>query len=779
MKKSRRCGLRAAIFWGLLLSMVMVMLAPSHKSYAMSGDISDTDFNVLSVWEYGYLNEKTGTEETHGRRIRTAEYYLLTGNSYDVALTAPEFTVKAFYYDDNKSYLFSEKLYDKQVIEVKSPAKYVRFDITKNSNEKTMSLGQYGRCFGSSIAFAFSEKNSQKNTVIDAAEANAIAQSEDCVIVGDIANEDFNRLAVWEYGYLDEASGLGRDHGRRIRTAGYYALNYDSYKVSLYAADFTVRAFYYDENRTFLSSEKIYEGQIIQKAKEAKYVKFDIRKNSYENSMSLGQYGKCFGNTIKIAFESSLQYESNGKENVVTESHELFDEVSVSSTKDFALGVFDSATGEIINSGRRLVRSEYYPIYEQTITVSFNQEGYSAEIYEYDENNNFIKMTVASNGSNVSVTEKTRFIRFCIYRLENEKGLSLGQWGRLFSAGLEVTIDASEGGNDSVATDNAYAPQPEAETVKTPHKALYDEMLQMLMTGDRSVHDISQYGLDIYELRAIESELREGEGHYYFAASSQMFLGKFGLKNNICTTMGFECMDTDFLNRYNRMMDALNEIKSMVTSQMTDLDKVILAHDYIVTHAYYEKTSTQRGCTGGILGDGHGLCVGFAKAFNDAMRYLGVETKTVSSSDMNHEWSMVKIDGQYYHVDCTWDNSHEEKYGYVGHSYLLASDTRFKKSIPSRHYNWTVSEKNVVGGVTFPATSTKFDNWFVHDVKSLMVYANGYWYYADGATIKKSDAYGYSTSTVLTETGNVSIISLSQGKLQYKVNGTVKTINVK
>ena len=60
-----------------------------------------------------------------------------------------------------------------------------------------------------------------------------------------------------------------------------------------------------------------------------------------------------------------------------------------------------------------------------------------------------------------------------------------------------------------------------------------------------------------------------------------------------------------------------------------------------------------------------------------------------------------------------------------------------------------------------------------------MVYNNGYWYYADGKTIKKSDAYGTSMSTVLTETGNVSIIGLSQGKLQYKVGSTVKTVAFK
>ena len=60
-----------------------------------------------------------------------------------------------------------------------------------------------------------------------------------------------------------------------------------------------------------------------------------------------------------------------------------------------------------------------------------------------------------------------------------------------------------------------------------------------------------------------------------------------------------------------------------------------------------------------------------------------------------------------------------------------------------------------------------------------MVYSNGYWYYASGKSIKRSDAYGNNMSTVLTAAGNVSIIGVSQGKLQYKVNGTVKTLTLK
>lgn len=611
---------------------------------------------------------------------------------------------------------------------------------------------------------------------------------------GDLADVNLNVNSVWASGSLDEKAGSEIDNYRRVRTKDCFVLGYDKYEVSLTNKNFTICAFYYDSNMSFLSFENLYDGAVINRNDSAKYVRFYYKHNTSEKSMSPGQWGRYIGSSLGVSFKAVVQHESNvsiSEEVVEVEQHELFDDIQISSSAGLISGDIDVKTGAVVENRRRMITKTLLPVYDQTLEISINKADFKVGVYEYDGNEKYIRMTVASDGSEVAVTPETRYVRFCLYRTYSEKSLSPGQWGRIFGSGLSLSIASEAESVEDAKDDDVYVsapapapapvaePEPEPKQATTPHDELYNEMKQMLMTGDRSVHDISKYGMDIYEVRAIEKELRQGECYYYFANSCVMFLSNFGLKNNICSSMQFEGMDADFLNRYNRMMSALNEIKSMTTSQMTDLDKVILAHEYIIQHAYYEKTSLTRGCTGGILGDGHGLCAGYADAFNDALKYLGIEARYVSSNDMNHAWSLVKIDGQYYHVDCTWDNTTEEDKGYLGHNYLLASDTRFAKSIPSRHYNWSVSEEDVAGGVKVPATSTKWDNWFVHDVKGLMVYANGYWYYADGKNIKKSDAYGNSMSTVLTEAANVSIIGVSQGKLQYKVNGVVKSISVK
>ena len=790
MKKTRRCGLGTTVCRGLLYVLLIVCFYVAPKSYAKGGDISSVNFNanVFSIWETGELDDNNGLNVEHIRRIRTKEYYSLDYNCYEVRMSSSDYTLTAFYYDEDMSFVSFEKVRDGSIIQKKATAKYVRFVLKKNEGEKSMSLGQFGHVFGSSLVISFDAKN--YSVYGNQAESHELFKT----MVVSSSNG-------WIQAGMNNTTGEVYEYRRRLVTKEFYPIYKQTITISFNEDGYMVEVYEFDKNEKFIKMTDVSNNGKVTVSDDARYVRFCLHRILNEKALSLGQWNGLFMGGLRFSIladeyadaagyhgsqdsnkESDSEVDSEPKPDTVqignesTESYELFEGLKVSYSDGWIQAGMNNTTGEVYEYRRRLVTKEFYPIYKQTITISFNEDGYMVEVYEFDKNEKFIKMTDVSNNEKLTVTDDTRYVRFCLHRILNEKALSLGQWNGLFINGLRVEI-LPDDKKDSF--EETYLPDLGSAPVLSPHDAVYNELKNMLVTGDRSLHDISQYGLDIYEIRAIEKELREGECYYYFANSATMFLSDFSLKNNICYTMRLEGMDADFLNRYNRMMKALDEVKSMTSSQMSDLDKAILAHEYIVQHSYYEKTSSVRGCTGGVLGDGHGLCAGYAHAFCDVMKYLGIETKYVSSTNMNHAWNLVKIDGQYYHVDCTWDNTIEESNGYLGHNYLLASDTRIAKNIPGRHYSWSIVENDVIGGIKVPAESTKFDNWFVHDVKGLMVYNNGFWYYADGDKIMKSDAYGKNKSTVLTETANVSIISLSQGKIQYKVNGVVKSIGIK
>ena len=112
--------------------------------------------------------------------------------------------------------------------------------------------------------------------------------------------------------------------------------------------------------------------------------------------------------------------------------------------------------------------------------------------------------------------------------------------------------------------------------------------------------------------------------------------------------------------------EVLGEI---ITEDMTDFQKELAVHDWIVEHGSYDQTVHNNpghsGRTGyrdpyGILVGGYGNCLGYSTTFQLLMDLCDVECITVVGAAFDsledHAWNMVKLDGEWYCVDVTWDD---------------------------------------------------------------------------------------------------------------------------
>lgn len=136
---------------------------------------------------------------------------------------------------------------------------------------------------------------------------------------------------------------------------------------------------------------------------------------------------------------------------------------------------------------------------------------------------------------------------------------------------------------------------------------------------------------------------------------------------------------------------------SIVTSSMTELQKVIAIHDWIVINMdyayvdYVNGTIQQDAHTAyGGLETGYVVCNGYVELFNMMCAQAGIETKKISGyanaglGDEMHSWNQVKIDGKWYNVDLTWDDpTYKDKEHadnlHISYRYFLLSDTEFYK----------------------------------------------------------------------------------------------------
>ena len=111
-------------------------------------------------------------------------------------------------------------------------------------------------------------------------------------------------------------------------------------------------------------------------------------------------------------------------------------------------------------------------------------------------------------------------------------------------------------------------------------------------------------------------------------------------------------------------------IRSLITSKMSDYEKELAIHDWIIDWASYDEESLSNAPDAnpdpdndnpyGLLINKTAICRGFTCTFQLFMDMLGVECIIVEGASGykrdEHAWNMVRIDGEWYCVDVTWNN---------------------------------------------------------------------------------------------------------------------------
>ena len=173
--------------------------------------------------------------------------------------------------------------------------------------------------------------------------------------------------------------------------------------------------------------------------------------------------------------------------------------------------------------------------------------------------------------------------------------------------------------------------------------------------------------------------------------------------------------------------EATKKALAVVKPEMSDLEKALVLHDYIALNTEYDYQGYLNGnlpnsvfTIEGTLVEGKAVCQGYALAYQYLLNKVGIESKYVASSAMNHGWNLVKIFGRWYHVDVTWDDPVWDQLGRVKHQYFLLSDARI---MGLKHYSWEVWDN---GTETAPAAvSEVYNTYFWRNIDT------GIWYYKE------------------------------------------------
>ena len=190
--------------------------------------------------------------------------------------------------------------------------------------------------------------------------------------------------------------------------------------------------------------------------------------------------------------------------------------------------------------------------------------------------------------------------------------------------------------------------------------------------------------------------------------------------------------DEEYVKETQKAIDkATAEILHMIDEDMTDFQKVMTVHDYMVLNYEYDArvlddpdADVVRDIT--MMLTKKGVCMGYSYAFKHVMNELGIECGYVESDFMNHEWNIVKIDGEWYHIDVTQDDP------LYGGKYDMFAMVQHRKALLSSE---AIDALGAVGYVLpngVEANSKKYDDAPWKTNSGAVVTLKGVTYYVDG-----------------------------------------------
>ncbi len=232
--------------------------------------------------------------------------------------------------------------------------------------------------------------------------------------------------------------------------------------------------------------------------------------------------------------------------------------------------------------------------------------------------------------------------------------------------------------------------------------------------------------------------------------------------------------DVDLDEYRQRVLDLNSALERVVgaTEGMSDFEKALYFHDYIILNCQYdtelaalmqadlitEAIYNERYTEYSVLINGTGICGSYALAYRALLNKAGVECIYLASEQMNHAWNMVRLNGEWYHVDCCWDDPMPDRFGRAKRDYFLLNDQQISEL---DHLGWAPA--------AYASTGTTYVEMPRGD-DIIQKFRDGYWYYLENGSVYRCAENGQNRQLLFKATA----ISLApEGNGLYYTTGNV------
>jgi transglutaminase/protease-like cytokinesis protein 3 len=188
--------------------------------------------------------------------------------------------------------------------------------------------------------------------------------------------------------------------------------------------------------------------------------------------------------------------------------------------------------------------------------------------------------------------------------------------------------------------------------------------------------------------------LREGQGAYnikiYASTHQNPYGGSYTYISELNVT-NTDARDLKFLLPSEEVQSDDQEIiriaESLISDDMTDLEKVKAAHNFVAERIDYDNEGYKTGSyvnnptdAAYVLQKGVTVCAGYSSLYAAIVRAMGIRASVIHGKAFvnnrweDHAWNEVFVDGKWNIVDVTWDDMNEIRF-----DYFFPTDENFSK----------------------------------------------------------------------------------------------------
>jgi hypothetical protein len=228
----------------------------------------------------------------------------------------------------------------------------------------------------------------------------------------------------------------------------------------------------------------------------------------------------------------------------------------------------------------------------------------------------------------------------------------------------------------------------------SPNKFYYSRL------SDKEKHAYNEILSHIYDMpesiripEINETELRKVFSALLYDNPDLFFIGrKCSIASSFFLTecsLEYTMSKEEYIESKAKLDEICSEVISGLSNPHDEWQTELEIHDFVVETCEYKLVEDDFICSSsyGALVNGEAACEGYSKAAKLLLDLAGIESAVIIGESENgegtgpHMWNIVNVSGDYYHLDCTWDDAETNSDKKVtDYAYFNLSDEMIKET---------------------------------------------------------------------------------------------------